>query len=167
MQHLDYAIPKPPSLRGYPLHRMVSELTNSEPALFSDEGHTLRIRTAAPIDGDGEPLGSFTEGDIRAFELRACVSTKRKGKHFYLPISDWRSRHDWLRNKGAQNGFEILSLHSSQRMAKVEDQRRSFRVDQTDFTGILKIKDVEAFEVALTKGIGSTARTFGFGLLIV
>ena len=167
MQHLDYEISKPSTIRGYPLHRMVSELTSNESSLFSDEGNTLLVRTSKTIDAPSKPLKKLAVGEISAFELRACVSVKRKGKHLYFPVNDWRSRHEWLRTKATQNGFEILSLHSSQKMTKIDDGKRDFRIDQTDFTGILKVTEGSAFEQALVKGIGSTGRTFGFGLLII
>lgn len=165
--YLDYEIAKPSSIRGYPLHRMVCELTENERSLFSDEGNKLLIRTTKSIDATARPLKDFSEGAISAFELRACVSFKRKGKHLYFPVDDWRSRHQWLRNKADQNGFDISSLHSSQKMTKVEDGKRSFRIDQTDFTGILKVTDANLFKSVLINGVGSTARTFGFGMLIV
>jgi hypothetical protein len=53
-------------------------------------------------------------------------------------------------------------------MVEISNGReRAFKVDQTDFTGILKVTDAQKFHGALTTGVGSTARTFGFGMLIV
>ena len=163
----EYEINKPANLRGYPLHRMVAELTKNEPSLFSDEGATMLVRTEATIDLEPKALKQISLGQLTAFELRACVSKKRKGKHIYPPSDDWRVRHEWLKNKANSNGFEILTLHSSSKMVRIQDQARSFKVDQTDFTGILKVTDEAQFRIALAKGIGSTAKTFGFGMLII
>ena len=163
----EYEIKKPANLRGYPLHRMVAELTKNEPSLFSDEGATMLVRTEATIDLEPKALKQISLGQLTAFELRACVSKKRKGKHIYPPSDDWRVRHEWLKNKANSNGFEILTLHSSSKMVRIQDQARSFKVDQTDFTGILKVTDEAQFRIALAKGIGSTAKTFGFGMLVI
>ena len=163
----EYEISKPAHLRGYPLHRMISELTNNEPSLFSDEGGTMLVRTEAVIDAEPKALKELGAGELSAFELRACVSKKRKGKHVYLPSSDWRARHEWLKTKAADKGFEVLSLHSSSKMVRIQDQSRSFKIDQTDFTGVLKVTDKNLFNNALAKGIGSTAKTFGYGMLLI
>ena len=40
-----------------------------------------------------------------------------------------------------------------------------FTVDQTDFTGVLKVTDHALFIQAMSSGIGSTARAFGFGMI--
>ena len=109
----EYEINKPANLRGYPLHRMVAELTNNEPSLFSDEGATMLVRTETTIDAAPKALKELNVGEITAFELRACVSKKRKGKHIYLRSDDWKGRHAWLKNKAEDSGFEILTLHSS------------------------------------------------------
>ena len=163
----EYEISKPASLRGYPLHRMVAELTKNEPSLFSDEGATMLVRTESTIDAEPKQLKELEAGQLTAFELRGCVSKKRKGKHIYPPTGDWRARHQWLQNKAGAHGFEILSLHSSSKMVRIEDQHRSFKIDQTDFTGVLKVTDESLFRAALIKGIGSTAKTFGFGMLVI
>ena len=163
----EYEINKPANLRGYPLHRMVAELTNNEPSLFSDEGATMLVRTETTIDAAPKALKELNVGEITAFELRACVSKKRKGKHIYLRSDDWKGRHAWLRNKAEDSGFEILTLHSSSKMVRIQDQNRSFKIDQTDFTGILKVTDKNIFTTALAKGIGSTAKTFGYGMLVI
>jgi CRISPR-associated protein Cas6/Cse3/CasE subtype I-E len=147
---------------------MVMDLTKGVPAIFADEGKTLVVRTEYEIDAPSTPVKRFNDGDLTAFELCACVSKKRKGKHIYLPIADWRSRRAWLAAQGEKHGFELLTHHSTSKMVEISDgQERVFRVDQTDFTGILKVTDTKQFHSALTTGVGSTARTFGFGMLIV
>ena len=165
---LDHTIPKPKSLEGYRVHQLVQGITNGETPLFLDKGYSILVRTEQSITEKGEPIRSVSEGDIIAFELRACVSKKVSGKHKYFEGSNYKARHDWLRAKGAQNGFEPLTMTCSTEMQKIMDAKgRSFLVDKTDFAGILKVVDVENFNKALKGGIGSTAKAFGFGLLVI
>ena len=42
-----------------------------------------------------------------------------------------------------------------------------FTVDRTDFAGVLRVTDETAFERAVAGGVGATARTFGFGMLVL
>ena len=115
-----------------------------------------------------QAVKEFATGDMTAFELRACCGKKRKGKNIYFPQRDWRSRHDWLRRKGEQLGFEPLAVHCKSEIATIDnDKGRCFRVDQTDFVGVLKVTDAELFKKALGSGVGSVAKTYGFGMLIV
>lgn len=165
---LDHVIPKPPTLKGYDLHRLVQELTEGESPLFSDMGDTLIVRTEKPITDKGTPLRSISTGDIVGFELRACVSRKIKGRHIYYPVADWRSRHGWLKKQGERHGFEPLSVNCHVSQAKVDDgKHRSFTVDQTDFVGVLRVTDISKFNAAVANGIGSTAKAFGFGMLVI
>ena len=163
----EYAINKPAALKGYPLHRMVVGLVGGAPALFADEGSVLLIRTSKSLSEDFRAISTIEEGKMSAFSLRACISKKRKGKHIYFPLSDWRARHAWLTEQGKLHGFDVLTVHSSSGMTNIDAGTRSFRVDQTDFTGILRVVDQALFDGSLVKGIGSTAKTFGFGMLII
>lgn len=165
---LDYVIPKPPTLKGYKLHQMVQGLTDGESPLFTDMGDHLILRTGKPVTENGVVLRTVSIGDIIGFELRACVAKKIKGKHIYYPTSDWRSRHAWLQKQGQRHGFEPLTLNCHSSLAKIEDGKgRDFTVDQTDFVGVLRVTDGALFECALGAGIGTTAKAFGFGLLMI
>lgn len=154
---MDYTITKPPAVNGYAVHRMVAGLVDDGPALHVDAGKTLTIRTDAPMPS----------GHILGFSLRACVSIKNKGRHRYYPTDDWRSRHAWLERKGLQHGFEVITVHCTAKHFLVEKRPTTFTLDETQFTGVLKIVDQEKFTVALVSGIGNTARTFGFGMLLI
>lgn len=165
---LDHIIPKPPTLRGYELHRLVQGLTDGESPLFADMGDTLIVRTAKPITDKGVPPRTIVTGDIVGFELRACVSRKIKGRHVYYPTADWRSRHAWLRKQGERHGFEPLTVNCRASQAKVDNGKgRAFTVDQTDFVGILRVVNANQFEKAVANGVGSTAKAFGFGMLVI
>jgi hypothetical protein len=165
---LEYRLNKPAVVRGYPLHRLVMGLTDGQPALFADTGQNVLIRTSVELDAPAKEVMQFGQGDITAFELRACCGRKRKGKNFYFALKDWRSRHDWLKRKGEQLGFEPLTVHCTSEIATIDNgSGRSFRIDQTDFVGVLKVTDAALFQKALNDGVGSVARTYGFGMLIV
>jgi hypothetical protein len=167
MQH-EYRLNKPAVVRGYPLHRLVMGLTDGQPALFADSGREVLIRTSVELDAPGLDVMRFGKGDITAFELRACCGKKRKGKNLYFALKDWRSRHDWLKRKGEQLGFEPLTLHCTSEIATIDNgSGRIFRIDQTDFVGVLKVTDEELFQKALRDGVGSVAKTYGYGMLIV
>ena len=165
---LDHSIPKPPSVQGYALHRLVQGLTAGESPLFVDMGDRVLVRTAKPLTETGAPPRRARTGEIVAFELRACVSRKVRGRHIYYPPADWRSRHDWLRRRGERLGFEPLTLHCrAAPMTVGKAGARAFKVDRTDFTGVLRVTDEAAFAQAVSGGVGATARTFGFGMLVL
>ena len=154
---MEYVFPKPSSVEGYATHRMVTGLTEGATALHLDGGDQVRIRTDA----------NLPTGLIRGFSLRACVSYKNKGRHRYFPINDWRSRHAWLDRKGLQHGFEVITVHATSVHFFVDKPNGKFTVDDTQFTGVLKVIDQDKFSAVLRSGIGNTARTFGFGMLVI
>ena len=162
----EYSIPKPATVRGYPAHRIVMGLTQGQPAVFSDRGDKLLVRTEATIDAPAQDVTAYTEGDVLVFTLQACCSKKVKGKHIYFRKNDWRARHKWLEAKATQKGFEVMTVHSRSDMATINDGNgREFTVDKTMFTGILKVTDPAKFHDALKHGVGSNSKTFGFGFL--
>ena len=165
---VDYVLPKPPSAGGYALHRIVEGLTSGARPLFADMGDRLLVRSVAPISGmNAAPVRELAVGEMAAFQLRACVSKKTKGKRSYYPTHDWPARHDWLRRQGERHGFEVLTVHCTADFAKVEKTGRRFTVDKTDFTGVLKVTDVEKFRAAVRDGIGACGKAFGFGMLLI
>ena len=154
---MEYIISKPPNIDSYATHRLVAGLANDTTALHHDEGSQVRIRTDAAL-----PVGN-----ILGFTLRACVSFKNKGHHRYYPTNDWRSRHEWLDKKGLQNGFEVITVHASAKHFLVQKPSGNFTIDDTQFTGVLKVTDQAKFDAVLKSGIGNTARSYGFGMLII
>ncbi|MGZ8257019.1 MAG: type I-E CRISPR-associated protein Cas6/Cse3/CasE [Gallionella sp.] len=164
---MDFVVPKPATLQGYALHRIAAELADGAKILFADGGDHLLLRTDKPLALPTRPLRTLNIGDIIGFELRACVSKKVKGLHRYFPTSDWQSRHDWLARQGERHGFNLITVNCSAAMQPIQAGQRSFTLDQTDFTGVLKITQLEHFNHALNNGIGNTGQAFGFGLLII
>ncbi len=165
---LDHTIPKPPTLNGYQLHQMVLGLTEGGNPQFVDMGDKAIIRTEKLITDKGIEPRSCATGDIVGFELRACVAKKTKGRRSYYPTRDRRTRHDWLRRQGDKFGFELLTMTCHPEQAVIDDKKgRRFTVDQSDFTGVLKVTDGTRFSEAIKHGIGSTSKAFGFGMLLL
>lgn len=164
---MDFIMQKPPTVRGYALHRIAAGLADGEKILFADCGDHVLLRTDKPLEVDQRSVRTFTLGDIVGFELRACVGKKVKGKHRYFRTSDWRSRHEWLARQGEAHGFAIITLHCTADMQAVKSGDRQFTIDQTDFTGVLKVTDVEQFDKAVAHGVGNKAKAFGFGMLVI
>jgi hypothetical protein len=159
---MDILIDKPPRIRGYALHRIVEQYRQGKPALWADEGPQLRIRPeeATPPIYDVDKLLAFT--------TTACVSFSSGHKHKYLPLEDWRGRRAWLDKQGHKHGFEIVGVHIRPAMQEVHthDGRR-FKLDATEFTGLLKVVEPQTFAMCLIKGIGKVGKAFGLNLLIV
>jgi hypothetical protein len=164
----EYTVKKPRSIEGYPVHRAVAALAQGTAHLWRDNGETLTIRTTANLGADGVDLPTVQAGELRLFNLRASVSSKIKGRHIYPPQGDHKVRQAWLARQALRHGFEVISVHCTSEMARVADQSgRDFRLDATDFTGVLKVTNTIAFESALRSGVGSTGKAFGFSLLTI
>ena len=161
----EYVLTKPLSSGGYSVHRLVAGLTNGAPALYADRGDHLVVRTAKQICANQRPVREVNTGDVIAFELRASCGTKNKGRHSYWPVSDWKSRHEWLDRQGKRHGFSVITVHCSAGMQLIEKAGCKFTVDKTDFVGVLKITDSTMFNSAVTTGIGGKAKAFGFGMI--
>ncbi len=159
---MDTLISKPARVRGYALHRMVEQLQNGAPALWADEGDRLRVRSADATTPE------FEQGQLLGFTLKACVALRQGRRHKYLPLNDWRGRRAWLDQQAVKHGFEIVGVHVKGAMQKIETHDgRGFTVDATEFVGLLKVTEQEAFKRCLTTGVGRVGRAFGLGLLII
>ncbi len=164
----DHLIPKPESLTGYTVHRMVAELVAGSPALFCDNGDHLVIRTDKPITTNPKSVAAPATGDVIAFQLRACVADRKGGRNIYPEIGDWRARRAWLAAQGLKAGFELMAVHvDGDRQNVVASGGRKFWIDATRFTGVLKVTDATKFSVALATGIGRVGKAFGMGMLVI
>ena len=159
---MDILIDKPARVRGYALHRLVEQHQQGVPALWADEGPRVRIR---PRNQDSP---SFELGKIIGFTVTACVAFSSGNKHKYLPTDDWRGRRQWLEQRGAKCGFEVVGVHVSGAMQPIEthDGRR-FTVDATEFTGLLKVTDLVAFQHCYLNGISKVGKAFGLNMIVI
>lgn len=164
----DYIVPKPPSLALYAVHRFVAQLCEGERYLFVDRGDHVVIRCRRELSPRYRELAIPADGDVIAFSLRSAVSKRHKGKNAYALRGDWRARHEWLHKRAEANGFTVLALHVTDGSLKVDGQeRKAFSMDQTDFTGVLKVIDQAKFVQCLTHGIGRVGKPYGMGMLVI
>ncbi len=159
---MDILIEKPASVRGYALHRLVEEYHRGVPALWSDEGKFVRIRPR------NQETPTLEVGKVIGFTVRACVAYSSGNSHKYLPVADWRGRRDWLEKRAVKCGFELVGVHVSGGMQLIEahDGRR-FTVDATEFTGLLKIVDLAAFQHCYLNGISKVGKAFGLNMIVI
>lgn len=159
---MDILIDKPARVRGYALHRLVEQHQNGVSALWADEGQQVRIR---PRNQDAP---SFEVGKIIGFTVKACVAFSSGNKHKYLPTDDWRGRRQWLEKRATKCGFEVVGVHVSGGMQPIEthDGRR-FTVDATEFTGLLKVTDLTAFQNCYLNGISKVGKAFGLNMIVI
>jgi hypothetical protein len=159
---LDILIGKPPKVRGYALHRLVAQYQHGKPALWADEGKQVRIRPC-----DGTPP-SFEVGKIFGFTVKACVAYSSGNRHVYLPLADWRGRREWLQKRAAKYGFDLVGVHVSGAMEEVQTHDgRNFTIDATEFTGLLKILDADAFNHCYMSGLGKVGKSFGLNMIVI
>lgn len=164
----DYTIPKPASVGLYAAHRFVAELCGGEPYLFVDRGDHVVVRTKRKICDRASTVAAPVAEEVLAFSLRAAVSKRVKGRNCYAKHGDWRARHEWLAKRSEANGFAVLALHVTSKSVKVESRDgRAFLMDQSDFTGVLKVCDSARFAECLARGIGRVGKPYGMGMLVL
>ena len=157
---MDVLIDKPAKLKGYALHRLVEQHQQGKPALWVDEGTQVRIRPRDVIPP------AYEVGKLLGFMTKACVAYGNK--HRYLPTKDWRGRKAWLEAQGVKHGFEVLGVHVQGKMEHIETHDgRSFTVDATQFSGLLRVTDKDKFATCLINGVGKVGKAFGLNLLVV
>jgi CRISPR system Cascade subunit CasE len=142
-----------------------------------------------------ELLGQIRQGMVLRFRLMAnptrkiCTKSgpdgrRRHGKR--VDLRDERLQTEWLRRKGLQGGFELLSVTTMPGVAdvrttlerkvtglrvladneKTPSVPRKLTFQGVTFDGLLKVVDVDKFREALEGGVGP-AKAYGFGLLSV
>lgn len=159
---MDILIDKPARVRGYALHRLVEQYQQGKPALWADEGKQVRIRPRDSIPP------TFETGKILGFTVKACVAYSSGNQHVYLPLADWRGRRQWLEKRAAKCGFDLVGVHVSGAMEEVQTHDgRNFTIDATEFTGLLKILDLDAFTRCYMSGLGKVGKSFGLNMIVV
>ena len=132
-----------------------------------------------------QPWGEWTTREIALsflncthyrFDLRANptvkrvvrdVSGQRKKNGQRTAIYDPTQLHKWLKNKGEQNGFEILNVEVGSPIPQLFRRKgKPGKHVRVDFQGVLGVFDRERFQTAFETGIGS-AKAFGFGMLVL
>ncbi|MGQ9779981.1 MAG: type I-E CRISPR-associated protein Cas6/Cse3/CasE [Bacillota bacterium] len=151
----------------------------------------LEATEPKPLDDKYERL---SDGMVLRFTLKAnptrktgtslksqrLAGLKENGRRIF--ISRPEDQIEWLRRKGVQGGFELVSVRVNPDVPdvdvrpdnKVRGRRRSEQNDSLQeltfgsvvFEGHLRITDATAFRETLKKGIGS-GKAYGFGLLSI
>jgi len=111
-------------------------------------------------------------GQVLAFRLRANPTVKRKfesGDRKRVGIYGEEKQREWLKRKGEQSGFRLLSARVTDRGNVGGRVRRAGKTHQlkllaVQFDGRLQVTDPERLRQSVRQGIGS-GKGLGFGLL--
>ena len=109
----------------------------------------------------------LSDGRVLAFRLRANPTVKRNGKRWGLLRPE--EQLDWLKRKGEDCGFCVLSVTASME-SRVggtihrENEDHNLQLLAVRFDGLLQVTDPTALAENARQGIGS-GKGFGFGLL--
>lgn len=115
-----------------------------------------------------EPV--FARGQALYFRLRANPTVKRAGKRLGLPREE--DQLSWLGRKGAQGGFEVVSVTvipegmTRDGMTDKDGSRHDLSLLSVRFEGVLRVVEPDLFRATLAKGVGS-GKGLGFGLLSI
>lgn len=111
---------------------------------------------------------ALSKGRPYHFRLRARPAVKksefgqRQGRR--VTLQSTQEREQWLRRKGQQHGFRVLSVEASEQSWVDSRDGASERQPCVVFDGVLEAVDPEALRLALFGGIGPQ-KAFGFGML--
>jgi hypothetical protein len=165
---LDHIIPKPFAIEAYAGHRIVAELCSGYRYQFVDMGNYFVVRTDKEITATGRVIKLPVQDEIIAFTLRTSVASRHKNQNIYPATGDWRVRRAWLEKQGEKFGFLVQAVHVTSRHLKIKDKdSRTFTIDCTDFTGVLKVTEEILIETAIKNGIGRVGKAFGMGMLVI
>lgn len=111
-------------------------------------------------------------GQVLAFRLRANPTVKRRfpnGDHKRVGLYREEEQIAWLKRKGEQGGFRVLSVHTRNEPevgGRVHRDRNTHKLKllAVRFDGVLQVTDPERFQKTVRRGIGS-GKGLGFGLL--
>ncbi len=131
-----------------------------------------------PVDVPNPAVKPFalplTAGQTLTFRLLANPTVKRRFNqedHKRVGLYDEKEQEEWLKRKGEQGGFLVLSVRASKRddvtgrTRKDEDgQTHDLQLLAVQFDGLLQVTDPDRLQETVRHGIGS-GKGFGFGLL--
>ncbi len=111
-------------------------------------------------------------GQMLAFRLRANPTVKRKfpnGDHKRVGIYDEPAQIEWLKRKGEQGGFHLLTVRTGGHdtvdgVVHRDEQKHQLNLFAVQFDGRLQVTDPERLRQTVRQGVGS-GKGLGFGLL--
>ena len=133
-------------------------------------GYLLSVSECNP---DTKRFGvQFWPGQLLAFRLRANPTVKRSfdnDGHKRVGIYGEEGQTEWLRRKGTQSGFSLLSVRISDEgivngHVDRQEKRHALHLLAVQFDGVLRVDDASRFSETVRQGIGS-GKGLGFGLL--
>lgn len=115
---------------------------------------------------------NLAPGQVLAFRLRANPTVKRRfdsGDHKRVGIYDEEKQIDWLKRKGEQGGFRVLSVRTSGKdivRGRIHRDGRTYQLNllAVQFDGLLQVTDPDRLRESVRRGMGS-GKALGFGLL--
>ena len=160
------------------LYRVRNGGRNCAVYLYSD-GQLIREKLLSFMALAGERdvsawVSAMTEGQRIRFDLltmpckKVVQENSKNSRRRVLRTVD--ERMAWLARKASQNGFEILSVRELDSSGfsgnhKAEQGGR-MNWDAYHYIGILEIRDVSAFQKALSGGIGP-GKAYGLGMILL
>ena len=112
----------------------------------------------------------FAAGRTLRFELLAspCRKVSGEGISRRVFLKEPEERAAWLRRKGENGGFEVLSVYESSNRIDLLGHRDGTDIKNSAvlFSGILSVTDEDAFWKSYTQGIGP-GKAYGLGMLNV
>lgn len=111
-------------------------------------------------------------GQVLAFRLHANPTARRTfdDKKRRVGIYDEQAQLDWLKHKGEQGGFRLLSAQTTDRddvggtIKDDDDKPHKIKLAAVRFDGLLQVTDPDRLRETVRRGVGS-GKGLGFGLL--
>lgn len=113
---------------------------------------------------------SISDGHVYMFNLlcmpckKVADGSSKNSRRKYLSTQE--ERIQWLQRKGAQGGFQILSVIEKEGYSVRTRKSSGFTLRASEFQGSLKVTDEEKFKQCWRKGIGPE-KAYGLGLLFI
>jgi len=129
-----------------------------------------------PVDEPNPAVKSFdlnlAISQVLAFRLRANPTVKRRfdeETHKRVGLYREDEQIEWLRRKGEQGGFRVLSARTSgndiiRGRIRRNDQTHKVNLLAVQFDGLLQVTDPDRLRETVRQGVGS-GKGLGFGLL--
>ncbi len=115
---------------------------------------------------------NLAPGQMLAFRLRANPTARRRlpdGKRKRVGLCREEEQIEWLKRKGEQGGFHVLSVRTSNQdtvngYIRRDEERHKLKLLAVQFDGLLQVTDPDQLRESVRQGIGS-GKALGVGLL--
>jgi CRISPR system Cascade subunit CasE len=129
-----------------------------------------------PVDELNPAVKSFdlnlAPGQMLAFRLRANPTARRRlpdGTRKRVGLCREEEQIEWLKRKGEQGGFLVVSVRTSNQdtingYIRRDEERHKLKLLAVQFDGLLQVTDADQLCETVRRGVGS-GKGLGFGLL--